>query len=161
RSLRRRAFPHALTSSSRARNARSVGCASVGKDTPSDPLQIWRRVRLWATHDAGREDVDVAGDREGLRALAAAASQAEPLDLILDAPPGGWEDRGRPLEATRIKPPDRGDPQISFPTIEPALWIAGAPAAVMRIVGGSLTMLAEGPGSRNGVPSHVHLDPTT
>jgi hypothetical protein len=117
-------------------------------------------VKLWATYDAAHADTDVAGEREGLR-VAEAASQADPLELILDAPFAGWEEHGHPLDAIRIEPRHEGDPRIHYSNIQSALVIAGAPAELARILGGSLTMLADGPSSKNGMASHVHLDPTS
>jgi hypothetical protein len=98
-------------------------------------------VKLWATYHAAWSDADVAGDREGFRAFATAARQAEPLALTLDAPPNDWEGRGEPREVIRIKPRTQGDTRISFSHNTNTLVIGGAPAELMTIVGGPRTRL--------------------
>jgi len=118
-------------------------------------------VRLWAVYDAVHADADVVGDREGLRALAVAVSQAEALDIVLDAAPDEWVQHGLPLDSIRIEPRDEGECRIAFSAAESTLLIAGAPAELTRIIGSPLTTLASGPESKNGVRAHVHLDPTT
>lgn len=118
-------------------------------------------MKLWATHDAAYAEVDVAGDREGLQALATAALDDDAIDLVLDAPPDDWKQYGVPLETIRIEPRNEGESRISFSHEGAALVIGGAPAELARVVSSSLASLAQEPASKNAVPTHVHLDPTT
>jgi hypothetical protein len=118
-------------------------------------------VRLWAVYSDRHTEIDIFGDRDGLRALAAAAAQVEPLELALDDPPAEWQEEGRPLTSIRVAPGDGRDARICFEREGSALVMSGSSEELARIVGGAITSLAAGPASQNRVSSHVHLDPTS
>jgi len=120
-----------------------------------------RFVRLWAVYSDRHTEVDINGDRDGLRALAAAAAQVDPLELALDDPPVEWQESSHPLKSIRVAPGESGDARVCFGRDGSALVMSGSSEELARIVGGSITFLAEGPAIQNGILSHVHLDPTS
>ena len=118
-------------------------------------------MRLWAVYSDGHTEVDAYGDRDGLRAPANAVSQADPLELALDEPPVAWQEHGHPLESIHVEPSEEGDPRICFGREGSVFIISGSNHELARIVGGSISRLADGPEMKNGIPSHLHLDPTS
>jgi len=118
-------------------------------------------VRLWAVYSDHHTEVDISGDRDGLLALAAAAAQVDPLELALDDPPAEWQERSNPLTSIRVAPGESRDARICFGLDGSALVMSGSSEELARIVGGSITSLAQGPAIQHGVRRHVHLDPTS
>lgn len=118
-------------------------------------------MRLWAIYSDAHTEVDIFGDREGLRALATAATQLDRIDLPLDTPPLDDDEHHHPLESIRIEPHVGEDPRICFRRAGATLLLSGSSGELARIVGGSIGRLAEGPETKNGIGSHLHLDPTS
>ena len=117
-------------------------------------------MRLWGTyHDY--PEIDIVGDRDGLRVLAGAGKQAQQLTLSLDEPPLAFREFGDALDAVRIEPDDLGDPRICYRRSGKALIVSGSSGEIARLFGGNIDRLAAGPESKNGIPSHLHLDPTS
>jgi hypothetical protein len=119
---------------------------------------------LWATYSDLHTQVDISGDREGLRALAVALSQPDANKIALDEPPIEPPlaiTGSHPMESISIEPNDGGDPRIRFGREGTTLVISGSSQELSRIVGGSIGDVAEGPETKGGVGSHVHLDPTS
>ena len=117
-------------------------------------------MRLWAAYSEYQE-VSIAGDPEGLHALAAAVAGAQPQDLTLDDPPESWLDGESALTVIRIAPSAAGDPRISFALDGSTLVMSGDGDELARIVRGAISGLADLPPVTNSVVSHVHLDPTS
>lgn len=118
-------------------------------------------MRLWAVYSDDHTEVDIGGDREGLRALASAVRLADPVELALDAPPAELLGGSHQLHCVRVRPVDSEDGRICFRREGSALVVSGKREELSRIVGHAVTNIAEGPPKRNGVGSHVHLDPTS
>src|SRR5829696_9382815 len=118
-------------------------------------------VKLWAIYSDAHTEVDIYGDREGLRTLAAAASQADGLELPLNEPPVARLEFGHPVGSIRVAPSEAGDPRICFGR-DGSVWVlSGNTHELSRIVASSIAHLADGPETQNGVGSHLHLDPTS
>jgi hypothetical protein len=117
-------------------------------------------MRLWAAYSEYQE-VAIAGDREGLHALAAAVAGEQPHDVALDEPPQSWLGCDSALALIRIASGEAGDPRISFVRDGSALVMSGDGDALAGIVGGAISSLADEPPTKNSVASHVHLDPTS
>jgi hypothetical protein len=130
-----------------------------------EPARVERRhhshVKLWAIYSDAHAEIDVYGDRDGLRALPAAASQGNRLELPLDEPPVGWNELGRTVRVIRVDPNQTGDPRICFRRDGSVFVLSGSNRELSRIVGSSTSELADGPEKQNGVGSHLHLDPTS
>ena len=118
-------------------------------------------MKLWALYSDDHSEVDVGGDRDGLRALAQSLRQDDPLELVLDNPPETWTGNWRALRFVRVQPVGSEDARICFERDEAALIISGKPDELARIVAHAVAQVAEGPATKNGVGSHVHLDPTS
>ena len=122
---------------------------------------------LWATYSDLHAEVDVSGDREGLRALAVALSQPSANEIALDEPPIALDEphfaitESHPMESISIEPNDGGDPRIRFKREGATLVTSGSSQELSRIVGGAIGDVAAGPETKSGVRSHVHLDPTS
>jgi hypothetical protein len=122
---------------------------------------------LCATYSDLHTEVDISGDLEGLRALAVALAQPSANEIALDEPPIGLHEphfaitESRPMESISIEPNDVGDPRIRFRREGTTLVISGSSQELSRIVGGAIGDVAAGPGTKSGVGSHVHLDPTS
>lgn len=118
-------------------------------------------MKLWAAFSDQHSEVDVGGDREGLRALAHALRQNHPLELVLDAPPKKWHAEAHALRFVRLRPDQSEDAHICFGRDDAALVVSGKQEELARIVANAVAQVAEGPPTKNGVGSHVHLDPTS
>ncbi|HEY7149411.1 MAG TPA: hypothetical protein VH420_08190 [Gaiellaceae bacterium] len=122
---------------------------------------------LWATYSDLHTEVDVSGDREGLRALADALSRPSAKEIVLDQPPIAVDQppfaitESHPMESISIEPNDGGDPRIRFRREGTTLVISGSGQELARIVGGAIGDVAAGPETKSGVGSHVHFDPTS
>lgn len=115
---------------------------------------------LWATYSDLHTEVDVSGDREGLRALAVALSQPNANEIALDEPPFAITE-SHPMESISIEPNDGEDPRIRFRRKGTTLVISGSSQELSQIVGGPIGDVAAGPETKSGVGSHVHFDPTS
>jgi hypothetical protein len=118
-------------------------------------------MRLWAVYSDDHAEVDIGGDREGLRALASAVRLADPVELALDAPPAELAGDSHQLHCVRVRPVDSKDGRICFRRDGSVLVVSGKSEELSRIVGHAVADIAEGPPKRTGVGSHVHLDPTS
>jgi hypothetical protein len=118
-------------------------------------------MRLWAVFSDQHTEVDISGDRDGLRALAAAAARDDSMELALDDPPPEWQEKSHPLKSISVAPRHSGDARICFGRNGAALVMSGSSEELGRIVGGSIARLADGPATENGVLRHVHLGPTS
>jgi hypothetical protein len=58
-------------------------------------------VKLWAVYSDQHTEVDISGDRDGLRALAAAVAQDESMELALGDPPPEWQETEPPIEGNQ------------------------------------------------------------
>lgn len=65
------------------------------------------------------------------------------------------------MESISIKPNDGGDPRIRFGREGTTLVVSGSCGELSRIVAGPIGRVADGPETKSGVGSHVHLDPTS
>jgi hypothetical protein len=117
---------------------------------------------LWAVFSDRHTEVDIAGDRAGLRALASAASGGVPCTLGLDQPHPNWlvAVSAHPLVAIRVEPCGLPGARIVFRREAEVLVISGRPDGLAGI-GGAIAELASGPLRINTVGAHVHLDPTS
>jgi hypothetical protein len=118
-------------------------------------------MRLWGVYSDLHSEIELVGDRDGLRALATAAAQAAPLELALDEPRVRPQQDAHALHRIRLEPTDSDDSRIAIRREGATAVLSGNAAEVARIIGGSLAELAELPQKANGVWTHVHLDPTS
>jgi hypothetical protein len=118
---------------------------------------------LWAVFSDRHTEVDIAGDRTGLRALASAVSSSDVCRLDLDEPHPNWlvATSAHPLASILVEPSDHPSARIVFSRDGEALVISGRSDELERIVGGAITQLGRGPLRINTVGAHVHLDPTS
>jgi hypothetical protein len=113
-------------------------------------------MKLWAIYSDSHPEVDIYGDRDGLRLLASAMSQADRSELPLDAVPLKWQEFGYAVTLIRVEPSEAADPRICFGR-DGSVWVvSGSSRELSRIVGSSISNLADGPQR-----SHLHLDPTS
>lgn len=80
---------------------------------------------------------------------------------VLDIPPEPWTGTWRALRCVQVQPVESEDVGICFERDETTLLISGRPNELARIVAHAVAQVAEGPATKNGVGSHVHLDPTS
>jgi hypothetical protein len=124
---------------------------------------LWqdRCVALWAVYSDRHTEVSIGGDRDGLRALATAVARGEPDALNLDDPPMAWQEAERSLRAIHVQPKATTAARIRFQRGGQVLIISGQAGELARILGRSITQLADGPAKINTVAAHLHLDPTS
>ena len=119
---------------------------------------------LYATYSDLHTEVDISGDAEGLRALAVALTQPNPIEIALDEPPDEpppANSESHPMESISIEPNDGGDRRIRFRRERATLVISGSSQELSRIVASAIGDVAAGAQTKGGAGSHVHFDPTS
>lgn len=108
-------------------------------------------MRLWGCHSARHAEVDIAGDRDGLRHLARLIRGGTTAVTSLDRPPSSWtKDEGRPLDALRLTPVD--GQRLSFRREKATLVVSGERSELARIVASAIDQLVELPYRTSSVP---------
>jgi hypothetical protein len=120
-------------------------------------------MKIWGIYSDAHPELDLGGERQGLRELAERIISAHVGDVVLDAPPADWEDGTHALHTIRLAPSDDPADRIEFRREGTVLVVAGGSAELARIVGGSINNLADSPYrvTEGSVPTHLHLDPTS
>jgi hypothetical protein len=118
-------------------------------------------VILWGFYSDVHPEVDITGDREGLRLLAAGIAGGDQLDVPLDRPPAARIGEDHPVNGIQVRPRQGSDGRICFVRSGDILVMAGSAGELAHIVGSAIRHLADGPSHHGPVASHVHLDPTS
>src|SRR5215211_6581406 len=119
-------------------------------------------MRVWAIYSDHHTEVDVRGDQDGLRALAAALTSGQSKELTLENPPNSWRSGDEHvLDSIRLEPSQESETRIRFQRDALTLVVSGHSGELARIVGGAITGLADAPRRSTTWGAHVHLDPTS
>jgi hypothetical protein len=116
---------------------------------------------LWGIYSDAHDEVDLGGDREGLRRLAQRFDHGDADEPVLDDPPSSWREGAHALRSIRFEP--NAVSLILVRREDRSLVISGPQAELTRIFGGSIAQLADAPHrvAQGSVPTHLHLDPTS